>query len=175
MAKKNTKHRVIHLHVYKGHQGSKGLLRDENNKVININNRVKLTHNTKEWDDYLSRLRVNGFIKVDILGYLDEVLEDGTFTYLEVEESVEKEVRIALHGNNEVKLTPEQKELKELKEQLSEMKALMGNAKAPKKEKEVDSELSEARAKYLEVFGEKGNKLWKTETILNKIEEKLNN
>ena len=171
MIKKNTKHRVIHLHVYKGHQGSKGLLRDENNKVININNRVKLTHNTKEWDDYLSRLRVNGFIKVDILGYLDEVLEDGTFTYLEVEESVEKEVRTALHGNKEVKLTPEQQEIKELKAQMAELL----KAKVPKKEKEVDSELAEARAKYLEVFGEKGNKLWKTETILNKIKEKLNN
>lgn len=172
------KHKIIHLHVYRGKQGAQGIVKDEKGKVLNINNLVKLTHNTKEWDDYLKMLRINGFVKVEVKGFLAglksngdlELNNDGSFKYNEVPESVLKEVKEALKGSDEVKLTPEQKEIAELKTQMAEL--ISGNKeKVPSK---VDPELDKAREDYEKVYSEKGHHLWSLSTILEKIKEKSN-
>lgn len=171
------KHRLIHLHIYKGKQGVQGVATDQNGKVVNENHLVKIKHNTKEWDNYLKMMVTNGFVKVDVIGFCDGVEKDGSFIYSEVPESIVESVNEALHGHKKIAMTPEQKEIAELKSQMAE---LLKGKKEPKakevKEKdiEIDAELKEARAKYFEAFGKQGNKLWKVETILSKIEEKEN-
>ena len=49
--------KVVHLRVYRGTK----ILKDENNKVENENNKVALIYDTLEWHNYLKRLVANGF------------------------------------------------------------------------------------------------------------------
>ena len=176
----STKHRTIHLHIYRGIQGVSGVVKGENGKVANENHLVKLIHNTIEWDNYLKMLVTNGFVKVDVVGYCDGVNKDGSFQYSEVEDSVNKDVYNAMYGDKEVKLTPEQKEIAELKAQ---MKELIAGKKAPKKEKEVkankeqkenasDEDLAKARQDYMDAFGKKGHHSWSVDHINELIKNK---
>lgn len=168
--------KVIWLRVYKG----KRILRAENGEVENENQIVKLTHNTLEWNNYLGNLPTTPYCKVEVVKVLqpsEEVVEtkvrEGLKTvvresikinYKEVEitDALKAEVLKAHKGVKEVKLTPEQIEIAELKAKVE--KLINGGGEKVKKEvKKVEvvdddgGELETLRVAYLEKFGKKAH------------------
>ena len=166
-------HKIVHLRIYKQKVGVKGVATDENGKILNDNHLVKLTHDTKEWYNYIKHLKINCFVKVEVKGFLKEVKKDGSFEYEKVSESLLKEVHSALHGEVDRKLTPDEKiEMLEKKIEALSNGQDQKEKKEPKEDKpEIDPELAKAREEYMKAFGKKGHHSWNAETILKKIEE----
>ena len=127
--------KVVHLRVFKG----KKILKDENGKVENENNKVSLTYETLEWRNYLKRLIANGFCKVEVEKLFE--LKDEKYVECEVPKKIKDEVLLAHKGDQTVKLTPEQKEIAELKAQMAELLA-MG------KKSGEDEDLEDLKVKY---------------------------
>lgn len=173
---KDLAHKTIHLRIYKGKPGVKGIAKNEAGKVINENHLVKLSYGSLEWDNYMKNLRVMNFVKVEVVGFYDKTDKDGSFVYNEAPEDVLKEVDSSMTAQEEVPLTPQQKEIAELKAQMAEF---LGSKKTEKKSEapqadntpNINEELDAARARYKEVFGKKPNTLLKLETLNNKIAE----
>jgi len=107
--------KVVWLRIYKGQE----ILKSENGVVKNENSKVALSHETLEWDLYLKSLKYNPYCKVSV----EKVLEfsDGEWKECEITDEIKKEVLIAHKGDNKVILTPEQKEIAELKAQMAEL------------------------------------------------------
>lgn len=128
---------VVHLRLFKRKNGQKGLSYNEDRTVQNENNLMKLTYRLLEWDNFIKRIKSLGMVEIKV----EEIFEQGSNGLIvkkgkEVER-IKEEVRLALHGSTEIKLTPEQKEIKELKEQMAEILSTTGNpSKAPTAEKQ---------------------------------------
>lgn len=149
---------IVHLRVYRG----RDLNFDANGKVKNENQSVKFTHDTVEWKNFMRNLIANQYIKVDV----DKVL-DGDDSKKEIAKGdFQKEVDSYMKAP-EKDLTPEQKEIKELKARLD---ALTGSGKPEKKDKgeEITDEL---REEYEEVFGKKVYHGWSASEVRTKIDE----
>jgi len=155
--------------VYKG----KRILRAENGEVENENQIVKLTHNTLEWENYLSNLPSTPYCKVEVVKVLlpsQEVVKtevrEGLKTVIhesikinyekgEITDALKKEVLKAHKGTKEVKLTPDQIEIAELKAKVE--KLISGGSAPAKKGKETSDELKTLRAAYKKKFGKKAH------------------
>jgi len=127
--------KVVHLRVFKG----KKILKDENGKVENENNKVSLTYETLEWRNYLKRLIANGFCKVEVEKLFE--LKGEKYVECEVPKKIKDEVLLAHKGDQTVKLTPEQKEIAELKAQMAELLAIS-------KKGDVDEDLEDLKVEY---------------------------
>lgn len=130
--------KVVHLRVFKGTK----ILKDENGKVENENNKVSLTYESLEWKNYLKRLVANGFCKVEVEKLFE--LVDGKYVPCEIPSKIKEEVLIAHKGDQTVRLTPEQQKIADLE---AKLEAFMNLSK---KEEDVDSDLEELKAKYKE-------------------------
>ena len=164
-----SKLKTIHLRLFKSKDGTGEILTRADGTFANENQTVKLEYNTREWRNYLAHLKSNGFIKVEILGFINS-FENGKFDYSEVPESVHLEVKKAM-TIAEKELTPEQKEIAELKNQIAEiMKSKVNDEK--KTRTTATPELKEARLKYEKTFGKKGDAKWSIEQLNEKIKAK---
>ena len=159
---------IVQLRVYRSNGNGNQLSYDGNGNIQNTNQKVTEIYQTIEWANYLRHIRVHGFIKVTV-----EKVDDpnGKVTI----EQVQKEVDKAMNPEVEKPLTPEQKQIAELK---AMVEALSGGKKAESKDaKEVvndDAELTKAREEYVKVFGKKGHHTWSVEQINEKIAEEQN-
>ena len=92
---------------------------------------------------------------------------------IEIDQSIVDEVNKAYKRIVEKELTPEQKQIAELKAMIEDMKS----ESKPKAKKQKDNtpnineELEEARNKYKEASGKKPHHLWTLERINKEIEE----
>lgn len=175
------KHPTIHLYIYKGKKGISGVATGENGKIINENHRVSLPLDTMEWNNWLKQVIPSGIIKIDVLGIVKEKKDkNGNYlshTYGEVSEEIKKKVADSLIAKVNINLTPEQKEIAELKAMVeAQGKMIMsqgGNYEESKPEPKSDPELKEARDEYQNVFGKKGGPSWDVATIREKIDAEL--
>lgn len=110
---------------------------DVNQKVTSKNEPVTIEHDTVEWTNFLKHLKANGITKVDVekVYDLDKINKDEPVEslerYKEVEDDkIQKEVDKYLQ-TPEKELTPEQKQIKALQDQINELTAA-NTSKAPK-------------------------------------------
>ncbi len=162
--------KVVWLRVYEG----KKILRAENGSIENVNQLVKLTHNTLEWYNYLKNLRATPFCKVEVEKVLipsEKITEknviEGSKTYIrknvettyetgEITDALKREVSVAFVGIKEKELTPDQKEIAELKAKVERLLSKESASKSEgKKPDETDdkSELDSLREAYEKKFG----------------------
>lgn len=153
---------VVRLRWYKNNGFGNQISRDENGKIQNKNQTVTEIYNTIEWNNYLKHIGVHGFIKVDAEEVTDPL---GKTT----KEQVQKEVNAALFPESNKPLTPEQKQIAELK---AMVEALSG--KKESKIDVVDEDLTKTREEYVKVFGKKGHHSWSVEQLKEKIAEEQN-
>lgn len=174
MAKKST----VKLRVFKGQK----LSYNQDGSIQNENQIITLPHNRVEWINFLDKMKMNNYLKVDVesANYIEKTKdEEGYFvekstpcTKEEVDE-IKKEIKKAL-ATPVAKLTPEQKQIKELQEQLEEMKKLLkGNNLEKESEDNVDEDLAEIKVKYEEVVGKKPHHKASREKMLKDIEEAI--
>lgn len=164
---------IVSLRVYRGQ-----LNYDAKGNVTSENQIVKLKHDTQEYYNFLKKLRVNGYHKVEV----EKAVKMAKYNSDETDEEItdlsqySKEVDKAFNPVIENK-TPEQLELEKQRKEIEELKALIKGSTIQKQDapKSDPNELEEARVKYLEVFDKKPSHLMKLETILSKIETELNN
>lgn len=164
---------VVSLRVYKGKQMSY----DENGNVQNENQKVTLTHDTIQWKNFMTNLRMNGYIKVEVekAQIIDSVKqEDGHFKdkvsdYDGIDE-IKSEVKDYFEPKP-IEKTP-QEEIAELKKQLQEFMS----GKKPKEEKreskkESTDNLDALREEYIEVVGKKPHHMLGEEKLRKAIEK----
>ena len=163
----SSKHKPIHLHIYKSQKGINGIATGENGKILNENQSVKMIHNTFEWTHWLTHIVRNGIIKIDVKGFW---VND---KYEQVPESVKEEISLALRGGEpEKELSQDQKRILALEAKLESL--VENNTNGKDNTPEVNEELETARAEYKEVFGKEAHPNSKLGTINNKIKAELN-
>lgn len=151
---------------------------------------VKLPYPSQQWDNYMKTLRFAGFNKVEVEQVTDEEVtlvtmkkkgKDFTkqvkkYTVVDTPSKIIEAVKTAL-AKPEVELTPEQKEIAELKAAIAELRGANAEPKKeakkvePKEEESNDSDLDAARAEYKEAFEKKPHHSWSAEQIREKIKE----
>lgn len=172
--------KVVWLQIYKGSK----VLYNENGKVENENQNVKLIYETLEWTNFLKAIRYNPYCKVEVIKVLQPTKDENNkieYKEIEISESIKKEVLIAHKGDVEVKLTPEQKEIAELKAQMA---ILLGkNTKKETKVEDIkvvdevlvseDDNLSVLQEKHLDKFKKEVPTRYKNdvEWIKNKLNQ----
>jgi len=165
---------IVSLRVYRG----KEVNFDENGKIRNENQSIKVFYNTVEWTNQLKHLRANGYIKVDVESA--KVIKSGKVVsdYQDIE-SIKLEVKKAFEGNKEVVMTPEQKKIADLE---AKLEAFMYGSKPENNETKNSEEenkkdvMKELRAKYRDLNDNKGGSpRWSEEDYRQKIAELENN
>lgn len=167
---------IIKLRTYRGRE----INYDANGKIKNENNLVSLEHNTIAWKLFMKNLPLNGYCKVDVesgfkqlsSGY--EPIEDLTDFQTEVNE--------AFNPKKKLELTPEQKQISELRSQLD---ALMKGDKPKKKEKKEDKKVEATKNKeiktptkadlkeeYKELYGKNPFNGWDEDKLAEMIADK---
>lgn len=154
---------------------------DAYGNVTSKSENIKLQHGTPEWANYLKHLRANGISKAEVVNVYDlssfnkEVPVESLDRYKEVDDveaiqnEVDKYIKIP-----EAELTPEQKELKELREKLEALTSgtqFQVLKKSTTSSDDAAKELKEARDEYEKIVGKKGGPTWTAEQIKNKIAE----
>ena len=134
--------KVVHLRVFKGTK----ILKDENGKVENENQKVSLTYGSLEWKNYLKHLIANGFCKVEVEKLFE--LKDSEYVKCEIPEYIKEEVLLAHKGDQKVKLTPEQQKIADLE---AKLEAFMNKGNEVDEEKE----LKDLQAQYEVKFSKK--------------------
>lgn len=150
----NEKKPIIHLRVYKGLK----LFYDENGKVMNPNQIVKLTHDTIEWKNFLKNVKSLGFNSVKV----EKMLNGTTLEEIEISSEVAKEVENVFKPK-EVEMTADQKRIADLEARLE--------ALTKKEVPEGINLLSDLVAEYQELSGKKAHHLWKEAKLVELIEE----
>jgi len=142
--------KVVYLQVYKG----KEILLTQNGKVTNQNQVVTLEYPTSEWDNYMKHLSKSGFCKVEVKKVLNQIVKDGKYTYTECEDfkDLEKIVKDSFEFKIKEVLTPEQKEIKELRKKLDSIL-------------NVDDEREKLVKLYIEKYHKKPNHLIKVDKL----------
>lgn len=111
---------TVQLKLYKGAQ----ILKGENGQIMNQNQTLKLSHDTKEWHNFINTMYRNGWGRVDVLAAkIDKGGEPDWDKYKNVDpdvlEKIKAEVQSKLKKTSDKPLTQDQKDLKEVKEQLA--------------------------------------------------------
>lgn len=169
---------VVKLRIFRGSQMSY----DKNGNVQNENQLVTLIHDTVEWANYLKRLTSNQFLEVMVekVFYCDkEKNKDGFFedkiseVDQETIDEIKQEVKEALKAP-EKELTPQEKQIAELKAQVEALMKGQTVKKETKSEKKVEKtdDLDELRAEYETLYGKKPFGSWKADKLKEKIAEK---
>ena len=144
--------KVVHLRIYLGRE----ILKRENGQVSNQNQIVSLIYETLEWKNYLKNIKGIGICRIEV----EKVLEhDGeNFVVLEeIPQSIKDEVKAAHSLVEKPDLTPEQKEIAELKAQMAELLKANKVDKTPVNAvvKVDEDELAKLQAKYEAKFNKK--------------------
>lgn len=151
----NAKKPIVHLRVYKGLK----LFYDANGKVMNPNQVVKLTYNTIEWKNFIKNLSGIGFNSVEV----EKVLSGDTLEEIEMPKEILEEVKNIFKAK-ERELTPEQKEI-------AELRAIVAGLTEKKEVAKEVGVLDKLRAEYKSISGEKAHHLWGENKLTELIEE----
>lgn len=158
---------IVTLRCYRSQGGLSGVVFNADSEIVNESQKMKLNHGTIEWDNFIKGSRTLGFVKYEVEKVVSSMNRDYSDKTSEFKEEIEKEVNIAFTGGKEVVLTPEQKQIKELQEQV---KSLVEGKSSSKQD--IEPELKEARERYHKEFGKKGHHSWTVTQIDEKIREK---
>jgi len=131
--------KVVHLRMYLGRE----ILKRENGDISNPNQKVSLIYETLEWNNYLKNIKNEGICKLEVEKLFEHDGKD--YKSIEIDKKIIDEVNLAFKNDIKVVLTPEQKEIAELKAQ---MKKLLD--KNHKVNNNIDNDLAELQAKYKE-------------------------
>lgn len=172
---------VISLRVYRGKQMSY----DAQGNVQNENQLVKLTHDTKEWTNFMKNLISNGYLKVDVADVkLVEKKKDEEGFFRDIISQYDnkiiiiKEVEDVFKAHTTVPMSSSDKKIAELEAKINALLSLQEEAvvvekpKAVKKPK-VDKKMMEnLRVDYADLNqGKKAFSGWDEITLREKIEE----
>jgi hypothetical protein len=150
----------VHLQALKGAE-----VFNAKQNLVTPNDKFKVTYGSKEWENVLSRAKSFGYTEIKVLSVVDKTGKD------KVEDNglIQKEVNEAM-TSEEKQLTPEQKEIAELKARLEAMES-----NGSKKDDVIDTELLEKlRKQYSDLFDKKPHHLLGVEKLQEAINEKLN-
>lgn len=190
------KRSVVKLRVYKKIEGRGGILRNEKGVVENENQIVSLFYNTPEWYNYVGSISSAVYAKVEVESY--HVQDGKGYKEADTPDEITIEIDNAFKAP-EKELTKEQREIKELKEQVALLlKAKSATANVVKENPFIDnsdgkgvipvSQVEEdlnndysvtspdkdyisAREDYKKEFGRYPHKKWDTTLIREKIQE----
>lgn len=163
---------IVQLRIFRGKESY-----DVNGKVTSNVQTMKLKFGRLEWVNFM-KTAILVYSKIEVVRCTDM---DNDYKEITTPKEVLADVERALKGE-EVKLTPQQQEIKELKDAVAELKGKKESKKPeskPKEEKkfdktpDTDEELEAARVRYEEVFGKKPHYLTALKTINKKIEAEL--
>lgn len=151
---------VVTLQLYKGSE----ILKRGDGTISNAGQTVTLFYGTFEWKNFLENIKRLGFGVASVAEYTVNGAKK------ECPASITAEVKKAILGDQEVKLTPEQKEIAELKAQMAAILAGQNaNAGADddagKDNQLPDEALIKARQEYMDVAGKKGHHSWTVEEL----------
>ena len=168
---------IIKLRAYRGRE----INYDANGKIKNENNLISLEHNTKEWVLFMKNLPLNGYCKVEVeKGFKQLASGYEPLTDLDV---YKKEVKEAFNPKKEEVLSPEQKQIAELKAQLDsfmkgdkpkETKVVKNEPKDEKVEEKLDDTVTKEDLveEYTKLYGKKPFHGWNEEKLSEMIEAK---
>lgn len=178
MSLKNRNMLLVTLLVRKGKKGVEG---DNITEKLNVKiyygtiSAKKLKESTIEWRNYINNCKALGAYTLDIVDVRENV--DGELKLIETPAFIQEQVKQAILGS-EKDLTPEQKELKEIKDKLDNALDIIAKLQGKVDSKEdtnSDEEkptLKQARAIYEEAFGKKAHHLKGVDSILEEIKNK---
>jgi len=107
---------IVELRVYKGRE----ILRKEDNTVANENQKVTLNYDVFEFEKNIKNLASQGYFLVELTNlYTDDKAVEKFGD--ETKEQINDKIQTLFKTKTEEKLTSEQKEIKELKEQMAEL------------------------------------------------------
>lgn len=185
---------AVKLNLYRGKKNF-----DEDKKLTSEMIAMDLSpYNGLEWNNFMKHASIVGYTSAEVTavnsikytkhpkpeGKEGETITLTTYPSIDMDEDIVNEikenVKSAFDTTPKVVLTPEQKEIAELK---ATVKNLVDNKKPKEETKKsvkinktpnTDEELEDARDKYLKVFEKKPNHLMKLENINKAIEAELN-
>jgi len=107
---------IVELRVYKGRE----ILRKADNTVANENQKVTLNYDVFEFEKNIKNLASQGYFLVELTNlYTDDKAVEKFGD--ETKEQINDKIQTLFKTKTEEKLTSEQKEIKELKEQMAEL------------------------------------------------------
>ena len=117
---KQVKNLIVQVKVYKGQVNF-----DEKGRVTSTNQLMKIRYGIREWDLFLKSINQMGWTRVDVIKCLDgnnKIEKDGIFNHpvIDTPDNIAVEIKKAMVGE-EKQLTPEQKEIKQLKAQMAKL------------------------------------------------------
>lgn len=136
----------------------------------------KLKYNSVEYLNWIKNAKNSGFNLIQIHQVTEQSIKDGKkeYTPIEVPDYIKKDLDTAM--KEEVKKTPEQIQIDELKAKIEELTNSRNEPpkveSTPKKGKEQDPELQKARAEYYKEKGEAADNRWSIDRIKKELNKK---
>lgn len=178
---------IVTLRLYRGEEKY-----NKEGKLISESQLYKVSHGTHDWNLFKKNIGYT-FTSAEIVAVnkqskeLVDVEENGVkrkntlFSYesVDISDTLKAEVH-AIFNAPKKELTPEQKQIAELKAQLdaltnaSKAKPVVKEAAKAPVSKENSEELESLRSEYAELFGKKPSHLMKVESLKKAINEKQN-
>lgn len=146
---------------------------DQNGKLTSESQTIDLPiYGSLEWNNFFKSIRNLGYSSLDVIKTNEVTYEDNKPTYKEVDTPKEiiSEIENSFNPVIHVELTPEQKQIAELKAMVEKL----SNDSKPKVKPAKDEDLEAARQEYLEVLGKKPHHLLSLEKINAEIAEAKN-
>ncbi len=157
---------VVQLETFLGRE----LNYDAEKNIKNERSVVKLTHDTVEWKNFMTHLKVMGYAEVRVFKVVDydtgKKIADKSLT-----KDIKNEVKEAYHGKPRDTRTPEQIQIDELNKKVEE---LSGKKKPKKKDPKDDGadEIKELRATYRDLYKKGPGPSWGVDKLKEMIEAK---
>lgn len=152
---------------------------NENGVITSANQLIDLPiTGSLEWRNFMKRVRHAGYTDMEVVKCSSVTYENHrpVLTECEAPEEIVNEIKEAFRNTVKKVLTPEQREIAELKAQMAAMIEANKAPKTPANDDtpDINEELEAARDRYKELFGKKPSHLMKLSTLNQKIEEELN-
>jgi len=172
MGKKPKDRKIVKIKVYKGDQ----ILLKQDGTISNEFHYIRTRYGTNEWKclmKHLKHLKHSGYCEVYVEG-VQVISGDKIFKLNESEiSSIKKEVKDFFNFKTKQHLSPEQKEIKELREKLDNL--LKNSNKTQElndsdQEPEEKTEMQLLRSEYFNLAGKRCSPKWDKETLEQKIQ-----
>ena len=136
---------------------------------------TKLTYGSLSWNNYLKTAVNIGITEIEVKSVYSSPIGGGKGEYIDIDESIIEEVA-AIFKPKLADLTPEQREIAELKAQMKELlegKSAKKEAPkaAPKKDVESD-DIEELRAEFKKLVGKKPHHKISRENLITEINKR---
>lgn len=159
---------IVQLRIFRGK-----VTYDAKGKITSDVQTMKLKFGRLEWVNFIKTARLI-YSKIDVVMCTD-LGKDYREKPKEIDtpDEVLSDIETALKGKGVV-LTPQEQEIKDLKDDIAELKGKKSKKEVEEKKEENTGgdELESLRAKYTELYGKKPNHLMKEAGLKKKIEEK---